>query len=283
MKRNILLCLLVLLLAVPVTASDQTGTITVNMLTGETFITEGEVTAYFVGTVPFRYESETLSEQNAEDLAQELAEHLEDYAGTTRKIDDTGRAVFSDLEPGVYLLIQDQTEYEAFSPFLVTLKAGETVETYPKIEITEEPESTPTQTPTTSTPSTAEPMPTAETSPTQTPGVTATEQPVVSEKPTEVSPIDLPVVSSEPIVLPIVSAQPTVTPSDAPAPTASPAPEASPSTVPAVSAMVTPSPSTKTITNPFTGDEIDLRFWTALVGACLIALALILLTDKRHS
>lgn len=290
MKRNILIWLLALLLLVPVSALDRTGTVTVTMLWDETPVEGGEMTLYALGSAPFRYGGKTLSEDNAQELAQELAQDLEGRKGTTRTMDAQGRAVFEDLEPGVYLLVETQAPegYEAASPFLVTLEAGKTVSAYPKLQLLRETEPTaspeptisprPTETPGVSPKPTETPV--TSPAPTVTPGVSPkpTETPVTSPAPTDApeispNPTESPTEPTEPVpTVPVelpVSAEPTVTPSIAPSPSLSP------ETSPAVST------EKKTVTNPFTGDEIDLRFWTGLVSICLILLAVLLWTDKR--
>jgi hypothetical protein len=106
------------------------------------------------------------------------------------------------------------------------------------------------------------PKPTVEVSPEPSwqpePTVSPTE-PEVSPEPSEST-----AVSPEPSEITAVSPEPSISPTISPEPSP------------------TASGEKKTLTNPFTGDEIDLRFSMALVGACLIALALMLLTGKRN-
>jgi uncharacterized surface anchored protein len=211
--------------------------------------------------------------------------------------------------------------YLAANPFLVTLSAGESVVAYPKIQplSLEEPDATPTPTSTpTSTPkptSTPTPKPTPTTpgtvivtpKPSTSPEPSASPAPEESPKPSQKvdpeespKPSEITEESPKPSGTPDPEASPapsgTTDPEESPTPSDTTEPEASPapseavavSPAPSVSPAISPEPSPtvsgekKTLTNPFTGDEIDLRFWASLVGACLIALALILLTGKRN-
>jgi hypothetical protein len=253
MKRNILIpffFLLLLLLPMEAHAADQNGTITVTVLYEETAVPGGEMTLYYVGGSAAQIGEADDREKIAQELAQELAENTVYFDGTTQTLDDQGRTTFRHLEEGVYLLVQTKAAegYLAANPFLVTLSAGETVDAYPKVEPVdiENPDITPTPTP-------------PETTPTPTPPETVTPTPKPSSEP-EVSP--------GPSEITAVSPEPAVSPSASPTSSPEPSPTAS--------------GEKKTLTNPFTGDQIDLRFWTALVGVCLIALALVLLTGKRN-
>jgi uncharacterized surface anchored protein len=289
MKRNILIpffFLLLLLLPIEAHALDRSGTITVTVLYEETAVPGGEMTLYQVGSSAIEVGETDDWEKDAQELAQELAENTAYFEGTAQTLDDQGRTVFRHLEEGVYLLVQTKAAdgYLAANPFLVTLSAGETVTAYPKVEPVriEEPDATPTPTPAPTQAATPTPVPpgtgtvTPAPSPSQEPS--GTTEPAVSPMPSQqpqpdVSPAE-PAVSPEPSEITAVSPEPSEITAVSPAPSVSPtiSPEPSP----------TASGEKKTLTNPFTGDEIDLRFSMALVGVCLIALALVLLTGKRN-
>lgn len=98
------------------------------------------------------------SDLSAADLVNDLAAYAEseNLNGTTMEIDRAGKAVFSDLEPGLYLIVQNRAAdgYEALSPFLVSLPVYENgsyvydADASPKVELrqktkTEAPPSTP--------------------------------------------------------------------------------------------------------------------------------------------
>jgi hypothetical protein len=301
MKRNILiLVFLLLLLPIEAHALERNGCINVTVLYNEAAVPGGEMTLYPVGSSAIHIGEGDDWEKNSQEMARELAENTEYFDGTTQTLDSRGRTAFRHLDEGVYLLVQTKAAdgYQAANPFLVTLSDGETVTAYPKVEPVsiEEPDATPTPTPTLT--------------PTPTPGATPTPVPpgqgTVTPAP---SPSQEPSGITEPEVSPEPSTQVSPEPSQQPGPDVSPGviePEVSPepteitvvspepseitavSPEPSVSPTISPEPSPtasgekKTLTNPFTGDEIDLRFSMALVGACLIALALVLLTGKRN-
>lgn len=85
------------------------------------------------------------------DLARALADYAQgvDLAGVTREISTAGTVSFSGLEPGLFLLVQNQAAegYYAVSPFLVSIPLKEDgawvydVDATPKMEpLTEKPE-----------------------------------------------------------------------------------------------------------------------------------------------
>ncbi len=133
-KPMILILLTVLLLpglCLPAEASEATGSIRVTLRSGEEPITGGTVTLYYVGSeIPEGYRlvdaygggivrpEDTLSPH----LAQWLAEMVGD-GGKTRLLDADGSAMYSQVEEGLYLLVQNETGGDFFPilPFLLTM------------------------------------------------------------------------------------------------------------------------------------------------------------------
>jgi hypothetical protein len=210
-------------------------------------------------------------EENADRLAQQLAAQVEDFPSTSQELDEDGRAVFSGLESGTYLLVQTQNAkgYAAASPFLVTLEDGERIEAEPKIEPISELE--PSESPVVSPEPTVSPRP----------GVSPEPGTVVSPEPsTAVSP-EPGVVSPEPST--DVSPEPSTAVSPEPSAAVSPEPSTAVSPAPSEGTTVSPSPSPEKqySLGPFTGDLSNLQFWSTLVGLCLVALAFLLWPRNR--
>lgn len=130
MQRRLWCIVLVVVLAsgaaVTASAAVQTGTITVEW--GQS---SGSAALYKVG-VPisggYMLKQEfgggiiTRKDVSSEALAQWLSEHAQ-YQGWTLPADERGRAEFSRLEQGLYLIVQDKAAagYYSFVPFLVEL------------------------------------------------------------------------------------------------------------------------------------------------------------------
>ncbi len=125
-------------LAATVIDFDRTGSITVRVKDGEEFLRDGAVTLYKVGspnedlsgyvlTGDFVGADIPLDDIQDTDISSAL--RLESYAnengieGKTVQINGEGKAVFSDLEPGLYLMVQTTacTGYEIFTPVLVSV------------------------------------------------------------------------------------------------------------------------------------------------------------------
>ena len=121
-------------------ASSEKGSITVDILLADgTPVPGGTLTAYLVGTAkgnnyvyvkPFGEEgtvidSDTINnaEAGAPELAAALASKTEGASGKTVTVDNNGRAVFTDLPLGLYLIVQNKTAagYEPVRSFLVTV------------------------------------------------------------------------------------------------------------------------------------------------------------------
>jgi LPXTG-motif cell wall-anchored protein len=118
---------------------SKNGSITVVMAYGEeTVVPGGTMSIYQVGSLQEEDQEYSLtpnqefagSELELDDLeSAELAKALDDYADQnnipceTKDIDENGRVVFSDLTPGLYLLVQEESnaEYECVAPFLALI------------------------------------------------------------------------------------------------------------------------------------------------------------------
>ena len=123
---------------------SRTGSVTVNVLDGAgKAVSGGSLTAYevaaaqkddgnniFVLTDAFAAsEADLAALETEENGAPNLAASLAGYAaskglkGTTAAVSDAGTAVFSNLELGVYLVVQDSAAkgYEPLRPFLITV------------------------------------------------------------------------------------------------------------------------------------------------------------------
>lgn len=153
---------------------SKTGAISLTFEYKGKAVPGGTVTAYRVGDVAendgnydfalsqqFAGSNADLSNLSAAGLAQTLADYAkaQNLSGTSVTIGNDGKAKFSDLKLGLYLIVQTKAAdgYEPVSPFLVTVPMNENgvyvydVDATPKMEtITEspdEPDPTPTPTP----------------------------------------------------------------------------------------------------------------------------------------
>lgn len=134
MKRIISLFVVILLLSVPgVWAAEQTGSISVRMAYGGQPVPGGTITLYRVAALgdDWRYVpapefvdcgtdlNGVLSPADAERLSGHAAEN--GITGQTRELGTDGFALFSPLEPGLYLLVQVEAGhgYLPVKPFLV--------------------------------------------------------------------------------------------------------------------------------------------------------------------
>lgn len=159
----LLLCVMGLtVFAHPVPDLTQTGSIEITMHSGETKVGGGTLTLYRVGEVTeedgnysfvptgdFADCGLDFSDINSSALADGLAAYAADnqLTGTTETVGADGKVTFTDLELGLYLLVQNEAAegYNKAKPFLVTvpqLKEGEyvyDVEASPKVELTPAP------------------------------------------------------------------------------------------------------------------------------------------------
>lgn len=204
LKRKKLLALLltcVLICALSVTAFaketpdlGKTGSLSLTMLYQGKAVSGGTVTAYRVGDVAvnngnysfvlsteFAESEADLSNLSAAGLAQTLADYAEKQklTGTSAAIGNDGKAEFSGIKLGLYLIVQTKAAsgYEKALPFLVSVPMYVDgsyvydVDATPKItpvKPTPSDPDTPTPTPDTPTPTPDTPTPTPDT-PTPTP------------------------------------------------------------------------------------------------------------------
>lgn len=131
-KITWLLCLAVCLLAaVPVAAEDLSGSLQVKLEAGDLAVVNGTVTLYQVGTRAeegyriaegFGGGIVKLEDANSGKLAQWLAETAAE-PGDSRFLDADGNALFSDLEEGLYMLVQTERidGFYPIQPVLLTI------------------------------------------------------------------------------------------------------------------------------------------------------------------
>ena len=131
MRKSILLPVLILLMIhlSPGAAAAQTrGSIRIHLDAGDQAVTNGAVTLYQVGTaasdgyrIAEGFGGGIVKEEDAfsQNLAQWLAESAGE-TGTTLLLDADGKTVFSNLEEGLYLLVQTE-RMDGFYPILPIL------------------------------------------------------------------------------------------------------------------------------------------------------------------
>ena len=148
-KMNALLVILVLVcaMALPVRAhevpdADRRGSIAISMTYQGDPVPGGSLTLYRVADVVsddgdylFAYTSDfagctvPVTELDSAQLPRELADIAADrkLQGTSLKVDDGGRLVFSDLPIGLYLLVQEEAApgFRKVNPFLVSVPQNE--------------------------------------------------------------------------------------------------------------------------------------------------------------
>lgn len=122
--------------------STQRGSISVTMTCGGSAVPGGTLTLYRVGaaaeengnysfvlTGAFAKSNLVLDDISSADTAKSLAEYAErqSISGTETEIGIDGTTVFSDLEQGLYLLVQKKAAegYEAAAPFMVSIPMNE--------------------------------------------------------------------------------------------------------------------------------------------------------------
>ena len=132
----ILLCAAVFLLMVtPAAAAENRGSVRVRLDTGELPVIHGAVNLYQVGirteegyriTEAFGGGIVRQEDKNSDKLAQWLAESAE-AAGIQMLLDADGRALFPELEEGLYMLAQtERTDgFYPIYPVLLTIPDGE--------------------------------------------------------------------------------------------------------------------------------------------------------------
>ena len=142
--------------AVEVPDPNRNGSISLKMEYDGKAVSGGALTAYRVGEISeddgnysFALSLEfAASGADLSDLSSATAQKLADFAkkqnltGTTETIGTDGEALFSNVKPGLYLIIQSKAAsgYEAVSPFLVSVPMNEDgvyiydVDATPKVE-----------------------------------------------------------------------------------------------------------------------------------------------------
>lgn len=144
---------------------SEKGSIEITIHCGHTIITNGTIVLYRVGEIyedngnySFALTGDFIScGQSLEDVhSSELAKDLADYAtdqtltGVTKEIDQNGKVKFSDLDLGLYLLVQSEISegYNKADPFLVSVPMMENgkyvyhIDASPKVELEKEQEPT---------------------------------------------------------------------------------------------------------------------------------------------
>ena len=134
------------------------GSIQITMCSGDTYVPGGNLTLYKVGDIyedngnysfvltdSFAGSGETLDDIQSAQLADDLARYAErnSITGTNKEIDQNANIAFTDLDLGLYLLVQEQAAegYNKVSPFLVSVPMQENgayvydVDASPKVEL----------------------------------------------------------------------------------------------------------------------------------------------------
>lgn len=117
---------------------SQKGSVSVTMMYEEKAVSGGTMTLYQAGEImeddgnysfaltdAFLPSGADLTDVSSAELAEELALYAQDagLSGVEVKIGNDGKAEFSDLEPGLYLLIEKEAAkgYNKVAPFLVSV------------------------------------------------------------------------------------------------------------------------------------------------------------------
>lgn len=167
-KRCAVLLLALLLCSVSVTVcaretpdTSRKGSVTVKMTYKNKAVSGGTLTLYRVGAVAeedgnysfaltgdFTGSRADLTDLSSADTAESLAKYADNkkLSGTSKKIGSNGKASFSGLNPGLYLLVQTKAAsgYRKADPFLVSVPMMEEgtylydVDASPKVELEKE-------------------------------------------------------------------------------------------------------------------------------------------------
>ena len=180
-RLSLLLACIVLFCATAMTAYaqevpdlTQRGSIEITMKKDDAVISGGSLTLYRIGEIQeedgdysfrlignFLQSGLSLEDIQSPELAVNLAEYADSTNGEKKDIDSQGYVAFTELEPGLYLLIQEDAAegYVKLRPFLVKLpewvngtylyqiQAGPKVEPVPEVTPTPIPTPTPTARP----------------------------------------------------------------------------------------------------------------------------------------
>ena len=139
----IMITVLICTLSIPAFAHEvpdvnRKGSISVTLLDGTTAVSGGSLTLYKVGNVKedngnytfeiadeYKASGVTFENLGTEQAVQDLAEYAKKNSTQwmTEKVDKYGKAVFSDLEIGLYLIVQEEAAngYMPVNPFFVTV------------------------------------------------------------------------------------------------------------------------------------------------------------------
>lgn len=142
--------MLSLILVLPVTAYSNAGSINITMnyrgevVSGGTltlyFVADAGMDSYFYGSSSFAGCGYSLGNIYSESLADNLADYANNKGiqGSTLTIDENGKASFTGLKEGLYLLVQNEAAmgFNEVNPFLVTIPyAGKyNVDATPKLD-----------------------------------------------------------------------------------------------------------------------------------------------------
>lgn len=141
---------------------SKKGSISITMLYDDQPVSGGTLTLYRVGdveenngdysfglTADFIGSGVKLTDISSADLAGDLADYAvkQGYDGTEKEIGQDGKISYTELEPGLYLLVQNKAAsgYNKMSPFLVSIPMNEKgvyiydVDASPKAELETEP------------------------------------------------------------------------------------------------------------------------------------------------
>jgi hypothetical protein len=115
MARKLLMLLMMILLAIPVSAGEvqQEGSIRLTMASESEPVAGGSVSLYLL--------PEQADTEKPERLAVDAA--VRRYRSRTQIVDGNGIVLFTELEPGIYLLVQEEAAagYYPMKPFCVSL------------------------------------------------------------------------------------------------------------------------------------------------------------------
>lgn len=134
------------------------GSIQITMRYGDTYVPGGDLTLYKVGDIyendgnysfvltdSFAGSGEDLANIQSSQLADDLARYAKRHSivGTSKDIDQNANITFTDIDLGLYLLVQEQAAegYNKVSPFLVSVPIQENgayvydVDASPKVEL----------------------------------------------------------------------------------------------------------------------------------------------------
>ena len=166
----LLLCLSVTAAAHDVPDLNKTGSVTITMRRGDTVISGGTLSLIPVGEIaeddgnyffaplePYAELADDFDDLSDPLLAARIADIATYQRGITLAVDQDGKVIFGNVEPGLYLVMQKKAAdgWSCISPFLISVPNMQDgvyvydVDASPKIELkpTERPPETPPNTP----------------------------------------------------------------------------------------------------------------------------------------